>query len=99
VTSSLDDALRRTAAAVEHYHVDQKMIGVVAGSLTPMPLEQRAFVEVAGFTDAIVRIADTHDGPHDGCDMCAAIGNGLAAAMGVVRAETDLQLKSMLGEA
>jgi hypothetical protein len=98
VTSPLDDALQRTTAAVDRYQVEQRMIGVVAGTLTRLPLEQRASVGMAGLVDAIVRLADVHDGPHDDCGMCEAIGNALAAAMGVVRAEADVKLREMLGE-
>jgi hypothetical protein len=98
VTSPMDDALRRTADAVERYAVPQRLIGLAAQSLEPMPAEVRRNSEVNALVDAIVRIAGEHGGPHDSCLTCHSVSNALAVAMGSVRAEADLALAQMLGD-
>lgn len=98
MTSPMEEALRRTTEAVERYEVPQRLIGLAAQSLEPMPAEVRHNSEVNALVDAIVRIAGEHGGPHDSCLTCHSVSNALAVSMGVVRAETDLALSRMYGD-
>lgn len=95
----MDDALRRTTHAVERYGVDENMIALAAGSLMRMPAEYRTRAGIHAMMDAFLPIAEHHanwhESCHDGCELCAAIRNGLAVAMGAIRAETDLELRKM----
>src|SRR4051812_45025222 len=96
MASPIDDALRRTADAVARYAAPEQMIAVAAGSLAGRPCRQRAKLEVDALHDAVLDIAQRHAGPHDDCNTCRAIGNGLAVAMGIVRAEVDVELERKL---
>jgi hypothetical protein len=98
MTSPMDEALRRTADAVDQYDVPEKIIAIAAQSLEPMPGDVRHDCEVNALVDAILHVAGPHGGPHDGCLTCHGISNALAVSMGVVRAEADLAFTRMLGE-
>ncbi|MGX6604809.1 hypothetical protein ACWKSP_22175 [Micromonosporaceae bacterium Da 78-11] len=96
MASEMDDALRLTADAVERYRVNERMVMYTTASLWALLDDQRQGAEVDGLIHAILEIATAHDGSHDGeCATCDAICNGVAVAMGVVRAETDLELRRM----
>jgi hypothetical protein len=69
------------------------MIAVAARSLAGKPCQVRAKMEVDALHDAILVIAGEHAGPHPGCGTCHALRNGLAVAMGIVRAEVDVELE------
>jgi hypothetical protein len=97
VASPIDDALRRTADAVAQYQAPERMIAAAARSLAGKPGQARAKMEIDALHDAILAIANDHAGPHDGCDTCHAVRNGLAVAMGIVRAEVDLELEKRIG--
>lgn len=98
MTSPLDDALKLTAAAVQRYGADKDMIAKAAGSLTGMgaTTTTRLYAEVDALGDALLHVADVHAGPHPDCQMCGAIRNGLAVAMGVVRAEVGIEFEGRL---
>jgi hypothetical protein len=99
MTGPLDDALRRTVAAVERYRVPQDVIARAADALARMPGDYRRETEVGALVDAIVEIADAHAGQcPDECPACGAVRNALAVAMGVIRAETDLELRRIYDE-
>ncbi|GIM88787.1 hypothetical protein [Paractinoplanes toevensis] len=91
---AIDQTLRRTADAAARYEVPERKIGVATTSLTGMPDDQRQDVEVEALHEAVLHLADIHGGPHDdGCPDCHAIGNGLAVALAVVRAEVDVEFE------
>lgn len=98
MTSPLDEALRRTSEAAGRYGVPEKMIAAAASSLIRVRCPQRAELELGALHDAILTVADMHGGVHPGCPTCGAIGNALAVAMGVVRAEVDVEFAAKFGE-
>ncbi|MFI5895691.1 hypothetical protein ACIA5D_36910 [Actinoplanes sp. NPDC051513] len=56
MASPLDDALRRTADAVTRYQAPEAMVAVAARSLTKLPCQRRARIEVDALHDAIRRL-------------------------------------------
>lgn len=92
----IDETLRRAADAANLYRVPEKMIQVAATSLTRMPDNGRRDLEVAALVDAILHIAAAHQPCEVRCEVCEAVGNGLAVTLGVVRAEVDVDFGKRL---
>ena len=98
MTSPMDEALHRTADAVERYRVPAQKISIAAESLERMPSDARRDAEVYAMADAISEASIVHAGPHPGCLTCHSLENALAVAMGSVRAEADLALTKLFSE-
>lgn len=87
----IDEILRTTVRAAGRYDVPERMIAAAASALESMPEAARLQAGVNALHDAMLQVARLHGGPHGGCDTCSAVRNGLAVAMGVVRAEVDVE--------
>lgn len=98
MTSPLDDALKRTAAAVDRYGAPENMIAAAAGSLTRLACAQRVGLEIDALHGAILTVADAHAGPHERCATCSAVRDSLAVAMGILRAEVEAEFAAEPGE-
>jgi hypothetical protein len=94
---SLDDLLRRCADQAARYRVPEQMTALTASSLQRMPAAARARSGTRALVDAIVRIAAQHRPCLGECGTCEAISNGLAVALGVIRAEVDAVLSHRFG--
>lgn len=92
----LDEMLRRTSAAVSRYRVPERAVALASSSLAALPEHARRHLEVRGLLDAVLRIADAHQPCEVPCEVCEAVRNGLAVALGVVRAEVDVDLERKL---
>lgn len=94
----MDEALKRTTAAVERYRPPERMIAVAQRSLVGRDTEQRVCLEANALGDAVLEIAEAHGGVHENCATCVAIINGLAVTMGILRAEVEVEFAAKLGE-
>jgi len=92
----IDETLRRTVDAVDRYRVPERLIGIAATSLEQMTEQQRRAAIVAALLDGLLHIADQHAGPHNDCPSCHSISNGLAVALGVIRAEVDISFENRI---
>jgi hypothetical protein len=92
----IDEILRTTVRAAGRYDVPERMIAAAATALESMGDDARRQAGVNALHDAVLQVARLHGGPHDGCGTCSAVRNGLAVAMGVVRAEVDVDFEGRL---
>lgn len=92
----IDETLRATVDAAGRYLVPEGMVAEAAQALIEMGDSARRRAEILALHDALLAVADRHAGPHDNCDTCRAVRNGLAVALGVVRAEIAAEFERRL---
>lgn len=89
----LDDTLRMTTAAAVRYDVPTDLVEAAVRDLMSMDDAARRRAGLVAMHDAVLHVADRHGGPHDACDTCTAVRDGLSVALSVVRAEFNVDFE------